>query len=56
MIFTRNLPERIYSTCGRDLEITMKPARKVSALSESKPSRVTHEYWLYAERKSGDYP
>ena len=34
----------------------MKPARKVSALSESKPSRVTHEYWLYAERKSGDYP
>jgi hypothetical protein len=24
--------------------------------SEPMPSQITHEYWLYAERKSGQYP
>lgn len=33
----------------------MKSGRKVSASSVPKPSQVKHEYWLYAERKKGDY-
>jgi Domain of unknown function (DUF1917) len=34
----------------------MKSERKISVSSEPKPSQVTHEYWLYAKRKRGDYP
>jgi len=34
----------------------MKSERKLPVSSEAKPSRVKHEYWLYAKRKRGDYP
>jgi hypothetical protein len=34
----------------------MKSGRKVSVSSVPRPSQVKHEYWLYAERKKGDYP
>jgi len=34
----------------------MKSERRVFASREPRPSQVKHEYWLYAERKSGDYP
>lgn len=30
------------------------PRKKQPA--EAKPSRVTDDYWIYAERKAGDYP
>ena len=34
----------------------MRSERKISVSSEPKPTQVTHEYWLYAKRKRGDYP
>jgi hypothetical protein len=35
----------------------MKSGRKASTdSSEARPSQVTDECWLYAERKKGDYP
>ncbi|MGD0486033.1 MAG: putative phosphothreonine lyase domain-containing protein [Syntrophorhabdales bacterium] len=35
----------------------MKSGRKASVdPSEPRPSQVTDKYWLYAERKNGDYP
>ena len=30
--------------------------RETSLSSEPAPSRITDEYWLYAERKRGQYP
>jgi hypothetical protein len=34
----------------------IKSERKLPVSREAKPSAVKHEYWLYAERKRGDYP
>ena len=34
----------------------MKSEQRVSGSYEPRPSQVKHEYWLYANRKRGDYP